>query len=130
MRGLRRVVALAGLVAGAAGVQAQSYWIDITDPAELRALHTNKTHRGLTGEGYNSFQGYYRADGKALFVQGDKRVERTWEVKGSNQVCYGGDWFPGCRRFQRARTNSTEFNAIHADGWSVLFKVEDGIPQY
>jgi len=128
MRGALRVVVLAGLLA-AGGVQAQSYWIEITDPAELRALHTNKTHRGLSAEGYNPFQSYYRADGKALFVQGDKRVERTWEVKG-NQVCYGGDWAPGCRRFQRARANSTEFTAIHADGWSVVFKVEDGIPQF
>ena len=128
MRSLFWIAGLAGLLA-AGGAQAQSYWIDITDPAELRALHSNKTHKGLGGDN-RPFVGYYRADGKALFVSGDVRVARTWEVKGNGQVCYAGDWFPGCRRFQRARSNPAEYNVIHADGWNVLFTVEDGIPPF
>ena len=127
MRGLRRVVALAGLVAGAAGVQAQSYWIDITDPAELRALHTNKTHKVVTG---SRAEAYYRADGSALFVSEGERTARTWVVQGNDKVCYSGKSFPGCRKFKRSRSNPSELHSIHEDGWDVLLKVEDGIPQF
>jgi len=126
MCGALRVVALAGLLA-AGGVQAQSYWIDIDDPAELRALHSNKTHKVVTG---SRAEAYYRADGSALFVSGNERTARTWEVRGSNQVCYSGQSFPGCRKFKRVRTSPNEIQSIHEDGWEVLIKVEDGIPQF
>ncbi len=118
---------VAALSAVPAFAQNQAYWIDIDDPAELRALHTNKTHKVITG---NRAEAYYRADGSALFVLEGVRTARTWVVRGNDQVCYSGQSFPGCRKFRRARTNPNELQAIHEDGWDVLVKVVDGVPPF
>ena len=112
-----------------AASQSSTYWVDIVDPSELRALHSNKTHKGKGADGV-SFVAHYRADGKALFVRANERIPRTWEIKGDDQVCYSDEKFPGCRRFQRGKANPAEFNVIHEAGWSALFRVEDGIPQF
>jgi hypothetical protein len=116
------------LVSTASLAQGQSYWIDIKDPAELRALHSNKTHHVIA---INRATVYFRADGKALLVlQNGERIARTWEIRGTDQVCYADDRFPGCRRFQRGRSNAAELHVTHEDGWDVLVKVEDGIPNF
>jgi len=127
MRRASLVSALAWLATVPAGAMADTYWIDINDPAELRALHTNKTHKVITGSGAVA---HYRADGSALFVYGSERTARTWEVRGNDQVCYSGQSFPGCRKFKRARTSLNELQSIHEDGWDVLIRVEDGVPQF
>jgi hypothetical protein len=61
-------------------VLASQDWVDVKDPNELRALHSNKTFRGVGGDGV-SWVAYYRSDGKALVVRTDYRFTRTWEVR-------------------------------------------------
>ena len=124
-----RTIALLGaaLAAVPSFAQDQPYWIDITDPAELRALHTDKTHKVITG---NNAMAHYRADGSALFVYRGERTARTWTVRGNDQVCYSGQSFPGCRKFKRARTNPNDLQVVHEDGWDALIKVEDGVPRF
>jgi len=124
---VRAGLAAACLAAAPSFAQSPPYWIDITDPNELRALHSNKTHKVMTG---GRTEAYYRADGSALLVYENERTARTWEVRGNDQVCYSGQSFPGCRKFKRARTNPSELQAIHEDGWDVLVKVQDGVPQF
>jgi len=127
MRSALWLAVLAGVATVPAGVVAETYWIAIDDPAELRALHSNKTHKVITG---SNAVAHYRADGSALFVSGNERTARTWVVRGNDQVCYSGQSFPGCRKFKRARTSPNELQAIHEDGWDVLLKVEDGVPKF
>jgi hypothetical protein len=127
VRAIGIAATLVWLAVASAGAQAQPYWIDINDAAELRALHTNKTHKVIAG---SKAVAYYRGDGSALFVDGSVRTARTWVVRGNDQVCYSGQSYPGCRKFKRARTNPNDIQSIHEDGWDVLLKVEEGVPNF
>lgn len=76
---------------------AQSDWVDIKDAEALRGLFSNKTHRS------RAFVAHYRADGQGVLLSkgSDVRLARTWQLKGSDQVCAGpkGDT-PTCYRYQ------------------------------
>jgi hypothetical protein len=107
--------------------QISSDWVDIKDPNELRALHSNKTFKAKG----KSFLAHYRSDGKALVIEDNRRISRTWEVKRNDQVCYTDERFMGCRQFRRHKENRDEISIQHvSEGWSVIMMVEDGIPQF
>jgi hypothetical protein len=122
---------LAGILAFGASTSllalASQDWVDVKDPNELRALHSNKTFRGVGGDGV-SWVAYYRSDGKALVVRTDYRFTRTWEVR-ENEVCYQDARWPGCRVFQRSKENPSAFRTSWSGHWAV-FKVEDGVPDF
>jgi hypothetical protein len=125
-----KILLSAAMLGIAAGTAHAADWVDIKDPAELRALYSDKTHRS------RAFVSYFRADGQGIYVaQGsDTRVPRTWRVKGNDQVCVGpkgGD--PLCFRYQRNAKNPAEVLAVgESRGQRVMlwFTVEDGIPKF
>jgi hypothetical protein len=104
-------------------------WVDIKDPKELLTLHSNKTFKYTVGQA--SAADYYRADGKGVFVSGESRTPFTWEVKGNDQVCLTGEKGTSCWRYQRSKKNPGEYVKRNVkDARMVVFKVEDGVPQF
>lgn len=110
---------------------ASQQWVDIKNPKELRALHSNKTHSGTTAG--DSFVEHYRADGKAIWIytKDQRQVPCTWEVKGNDQVCVSSEIYTGCFQFQRSKKNPEEY--VRRDlqnNYMWVIKVEEGIPQF
>jgi hypothetical protein len=123
----------AACLASAAPLSA-SDWQKVEDPTELRALYSNKTHRQKSYSG-EAWVTHYRADGKALFVLGERRIPRTWEVKGNDQVCWKDDiQGQSCVRVERNKQNPNEIMVQQAGSNFALtggmVQIEDGIPQF
>lgn len=110
-----------------------SGWRTVSDPAELRALYSNRTFRGASFDGGPSASVfYYRADGKALWVTGARRIPRTWKVKGRDQVCTR-DAVLGqhCVRVQRSRKYPHELLIRQVGSrFATFVTVEDGVPHF
>ena len=128
------MAAIAAVFAAASAQAPASDWQKVEDPNELRALYANKTHRqrGYSGEAWVT---HYRADGKALFVQGERRIPRTWEVRGKDQVCWRDDvQGESCVRVQRNRQNPSEILTQQTGATFALVagmvRIEDGIPKF
>jgi hypothetical protein len=120
--------ALALLVSSCAA-QGTPGWIVVDDPAQLRWLMSDKTFRGVSGEGV-SYVNYYRADGTGLLIYKGSRIPRTWRIEGST-VCVTDPRETNCYRMQRNPENPREFISQHAlQGWSNRFNVEDGVPAF
>jgi hypothetical protein len=105
-------------------------WVDIKDPKELSALHSNKTFRCQLRE--TPFDEHYRADGKGIIIySAEKRLACTWEVRGNDQVCVSDERGTKCWQFQRSKRNPDEYvKRCPLDAYTVIFKVEDGIPGF
>jgi hypothetical protein len=117
-------------VLSAASPALASDWQDINDPAQLRALYSNKTIRGKDWMD-RPFVGHYRADGKGILLFGGERYPRTWAVKGKDQVCIATQVNTQCYRYQRHAVNAGSYRAINvADDRATMVTVEDGIPQF
>jgi hypothetical protein len=104
-------------------------WVDVKDPKDLKALHSNKTFK------FTSFDGdsveHYRADGKGIRISGEQREPFTWEVKGDQVWVVPYHEFTPCWQYQRSKKNPEEY--VRRDskhGFMQVIKVEDGIPQF
>jgi hypothetical protein len=111
--------------------QSSKDWVDIKNPKELRALFSDKTHRGkAAGTPYVT---HYSSDGRGVLLWVGQHYPRTWEVKGS-EVCITAATGPGsgttCRTYQRHRTNRNDVVGLNAGGFTVQFIVEEGIPKF
>jgi len=107
---------------------ASQNWVDVKDPKELRALHSNKTFR------YTSMQvpvvEHYRADGKGIWITAQQRAPITWEVKG-DQVCIAYPDQPLCWDYQRSKKNPDEYvRRCQSNAWMAVVTVENGIPEF
>lgn len=119
----------ASLPATAALAQSAKDWVDVKDPAELRAIYANKTLRGKGGDG-SPVVGHYRADGKGLLIVGGQRIPRSWEVKGS-EVCVTDAKATNCFQLQRHKLNRNDIIVQHVkDRWIAQLTIEDGVPQF
>jgi hypothetical protein len=131
---MARTASAAVLMLAGIGIATASDWKKVEDPNELRALYANKTHRQKSYSG-EAWVTHYRADGKALFVLGERRIPRTWEVRGNDQVCWRDDvQGQSCVRVQRNTQNPNEIMTQSADGGFALVggmvRIEDGIPKF
>jgi len=109
---------------------ASQEWIEIKDPKELRALHSNKTFRCHVRE--VPFTEHYRSDGKGIWIfSGKHRLACTWKVKGNDQVCVSTESGTSCWQFQRSKKNPNEYVKKNPDtAYMQIFKLEDGIPEF
>ncbi len=110
------------------GAVASQDWVDIKNPKELRALHSNKTFRSMYG-GVPMVE-HFRADGKGIRVCGELRESFTWEIKG-DQVCVPYPDYLHCWQFQHSKKHPGEY--VRRDpkvGATQMIKVEDGIPEF
>lgn len=123
--------ALVYTLAAAASAQSSKDWEKITNPDELRALHSNKTIKGNMGAG-TSYTAYYRSDGKALLLWKNQRIPRTWMIKGNDQVCYSDSEFgTRCYSFQRHKEKRDDIIIERVSDNAIIFpKIEDGIPKF
>ena len=127
--GQRRARALIASSAPAVS-RSSSEWIEINDPAELRALYSNKTIRGEGITSKFSFVAYYSADGRGVVISGGTTIPRTWAVKG-DQMCSTTAAGTDCWAFWRNRDDRNEVKAKRlTDGWTWKGKLEDGIPKF
>jgi len=101
-------------------------WVDIKNPKELRTLHSNKTFRTSYGVEH------YRADGKGILIySNEQRLPCTWEIQGKDQVCVTDERGKSCWQFRRSKKNPEEYVKTNpSNAYMVIFKVEDGIPQF
>jgi hypothetical protein len=104
-------------------------WVDVKDPKDLKALHSNKTFK------FTYMQvpvvEHYRADGKGIRISAQLRDPFTWEVKG-DQVCVVPyhDLTP-CWQYQHSKKNPEEYvRREPKHGIMQVIKVEDGIPEF
>lgn len=107
---------------------ASQQWVDIKNPKELRALHSNKTFK------YTSMQlpvvEHYRADGKGIWISAQQRAPITWEVKG-DQVCVSYPDQTLCWDYQRSKKNPDEYvRRCPSNAWMAVVTVENGIPEF
>ena len=103
-------------------------WIDVKDPKDLRALHSNKTFRGTFWD--KPFVEHYRADGKGIRISGEQREPFTWEVKG-DQVCVLYPNLTHNWQLQRNKKNPDEYVRRDANMPVMqVIKVENGIPHF
>ena len=110
--------------------QSADDWVAIKDPTELRAIYGNKTIRGVTMTG-TAFVGHYGADGKGIMIFGDKRIPRTWRVKGNEQVCVTDVSGTACYVYWRHRDKQNAIKNMNVEnGWTSEYTVEDGIPKF
>ena len=110
-----------------------SEWIAIENPAELRAIYSNTTFHGsaFTGDAAQGrpFVGEFRSDGTGTLLIEGRRIPRTWEVKGNDQVCATDATGTNCYRLARSTTNPREFLGRHvSSGVTMRFTVEGYVP--
>jgi hypothetical protein len=105
-------------------------WHTISDPAALRALHSNKTFHAGAAPAASAI--HYRSDGRALWIAGTRRIARTWTIKGRDQVCYRDEVLGRhCVRLQQNARYPRELLVRSVDGRMGSFvTVEDGVPQF
>jgi hypothetical protein len=116
---------------GATGVMA-SDWRQVSDPAELRALYSDKTYRFNHSEVNKPAALHYRADGKGLLVLDGRRYPRTWELEGRDQVCIR-DEIRGrlCYNVLRNSKNPSEVLVNPTNGGMGSFMtMEHGVPEF
>jgi hypothetical protein len=123
----RRLVITAAATSTAFCLAHAADWVDIKDPAELRALYSNKTFRG------NGWVGHYRTDGTGiLIVQGSAPVRRKWAVKAPDQVCVTPETgSPQCFTFKYVSADHKRILITNASsGGSTFCTLEDGVPKF
>lgn len=112
--------------------QSSKNWVDIKNPKELRALFSNKTHRGKGPDG-TPYVAHYSSDGRGVLLYVGQQYPRTWQVKG-REVCVTASTGPAsgttCRSYERHKTNRNEVVGRQANGGIVDFTVEEGIPKF
>ena len=103
-------------------------WVDVKDPKDLKALHSNKTFR------YTYFQlpfvEHLRADGKGIYISAQQRAPITWEVKGDQvSISYPNQTL--CWDYQRSKKNPDEYvRRCPSNAWMGVVTVENGIPEF
>jgi hypothetical protein len=89
LRLLAAGIGAALLAGGCATVDTSTDWVDIKDPAELRAIYSNKTLKGHI-PCFDLFRPYVlhsKADGTGTIIVNNRQTPMTWALNGTDQVC-------------------------------------------
>ena len=115
-------------------------WVEINDPAELRAIYSNTTLKGTvdfgvqtgsTRGGTHPFVSHNSADGRGIIIFYGQETPRTWEVKGNDQVCIKDARGNACYVYWRHRDKKNQIRAKNiGQGFTWEGTVEDGIPKF
>jgi hypothetical protein len=112
----------------AQSVQADN-WQPFTGAGELRAFVSGATAEiTLTPE--VTAIGIYHADGTAQVKAWNETFQRTWEVKGDDQVCYSSAIATHCFRFEKNLDSPNEYRSINvATGEVVEFRIVNAVAE-
>jgi len=112
----------------ACATQASANWTDVTDAAELRALHSNTT---LTNRSGGAFYAHYYDGGVATTIVKGVPMPGAWVLNGNHEVCVKGLAGAECYRFQKTGEFETQYRAIRVrDGMVIPVSVEKGVPEF
>ena len=121
--------AVAGLTAMlfSSSVQAQT-WEAITEAEALRALVSDAVFEGTLKGGAKAVT-HYSPDGTGVLTAWGETFERTWEIKGADQICVTVGRKVDCLNVERNTEASNEYRAINVEtGESLVFTVTAGAP--
>jgi hypothetical protein len=108
---------------------ASANWTDVTDAAELRALHSNTTVKGQAANG-ETFYGHFYDSGVDIMIVKGAQLPGAWQLNGNHEVCVKGMDGAECYRFQKTGEFETLYRAIRVrDGLAIPLSVEKGVPE-
>ena len=120
---------VAGLTAMlfSSSAQAQT-WEAITDAEALRALVSDTVFEATLKGGAKAVA-RYNADGTGVLTAWGETFERTWEIKGTDQICVTVGRKVDCLIIERNTEASNEYRASNVEtGESLVFRVTPGVP--
>jgi len=113
-----------------AASQAYASWSNITQPAELKALHTNTTLKGQAANG-DAFYGHFYEGGFGTMIVNGAKTRAPWHLNGNHEMCVELQEGTECFRYQRTGEFSTHCRAIRVrDGLAIPVTVEKSVPEY
>jgi hypothetical protein len=108
-------------------VQAQT-WEAITEAEALRALVSDAVFEATLKGGAKAVT-HYNPDGTGVLTAWGETFERTWEIKGADQICVTVGRKVDCLNVERNTEASNEYRAINVEtGESLVFTVTAGAP--
>jgi len=111
---VKRICAVLGLLLAPYMVQAQQGdWLAITGADALREFVSDRTFTWTEGRGQQS--GEYRADGTGTVHAWGGEFDRTWEVRGDDQICFLGEPSDNCSRVEQSSTDATLYRLTDAE---------------
>jgi hypothetical protein len=109
---------------------ASANWTDVTDPAELRALHANTTLKARSADGEPYYAHFYDG-GAGLVVTKGASLPASWNLNGNHEVCVKGMDGAECYRYQKTGEFEAVYRAIRVrDAKAIPIKVEKGVPEF
>lgn len=106
--------------------QAQASWSNVTNPAELKALHANTTL-----DGGAALYGHFYEGGFGVMRQNGAKLRAPWHFNGNSEMCIEFQEGTECFRYQRTGDFSTQYRALRVrDGLAIPVAVERSVPEY
>ena len=124
----KRLSAVALLVFGGllASPASADTWVEVTDSDTLRELVSGATATIEIDEDI-SVSGSYFADGTAKIEAWGETFDRTWEIKGDDQVCYSSSTETNCFSFERSQEQPNRYRVINVKtGQLTHFELKEG----
>ncbi len=120
------LVALTLLITSAGAWVGADEWAPFEGAEQLRDLVAGATAEIELKPGHVAV-GQYRADGTATITAWGETFERTWEVRGDDQVCYSSNRETNCYTFEHNLDVPGEYRVRHVEtGELRVFRVMEG----
>ncbi|MGH8707763.1 MAG: hypothetical protein ACREVD_06855 [Burkholderiales bacterium] len=109
-----------------AASQAYASWSNVTNPSELKALHTNTTLHGG-----DALYGHFYEGGFGVMIDKGAKLRTPWHLNGNSEMCVEFQEGTECFRYQRTGDFKTQYRAIRVrDGLAIPVSVERSVPEY
>jgi hypothetical protein len=116
--------AASGAAAPVASAPVAAEWMPIRNADELRAIYTDTTIQGTAEVGRSRrvmpFSGQYRRDGTGMLFISGRQIPRTWEVKGSDQVCATDASGKKCYRLERHASDPNRIRGRNVESGAAI----------
>ena len=121
--GAASLLVIGGLLASPASADT---WIEVTGSDTLRELVSGATATIEIDEDISA-SGSYFADGTAKIEAWGETFDRTWEIKGDDQVCYSSFTETNCFSFERSQEQPNRYRVINVKtGQLTHFELGEG----
>ena len=101
-------------------------WVTVTGADNLREL-VSGSRATIEIDEDTSVSGEYFADGTAKLQAWGETFDRTWEVRGDDQVCYSSLTETNCFTFERSQEQPNRYRVINVEsGQLTRFELQEG----